>query len=167
MSGVDRARRRWPVAVLACLVLAVGAARGDDVRTLAVADARVADVRDAVIEAIESAGLVVSATIPFNQMLERTGQALAYTNPYVAAETVQFCSARLAWQLVTEDPGQLALCPMSISIYATTAEPTVVRLAYRSPGATTPGRQRGEQLLRDLVARAAVLAGWRWRDTTR
>lgn len=146
------------------LVLPAGTASGDEVRTLAVADAHVADVREAVIEAIESAGLVVSATVPFNRMLERTGEALGYgTNPYVEAEAVQFCSARLAWQLVTEDPSQLALCPMSIAIYATTAEPKVVRLAYRSPGPGTPGRQRGEQLLRELVEQAAELAGWRRR----
>ena len=56
-----------------------------------------ADVREAVIEAIESAGLVVSATIPFNRMLERTGKALEYhLIPYIDAETVQFCSTRLA-----------------------------------------------------------------------
>lgn len=161
MSFVDFAPLRWLFIVLGFLVLAVGTARGDDVRTLAVADASVADVREAVIEAIESAGLVVSATIPFNRMLERTGKALEYSSiPYVEAETVQFCSARLAWQLVMEDPGQLALCPMSISIYATTAEPKLVRLAYRSVGEGTPGRQHGEQLLRELVEHAAVLAGW-------
>lgn len=164
MSFVDGAPLRGLLVVLGFLALPAGTAWGDDVRTLVVADASVADAREAVIEAIESAGLVVSATIPFNRMLERTGEALGYgTNPYVEAETVQFCSARLAWQLVTEDPGQLALCPMSISIYATTAEPKIVRLAYRSPGEGTPGRQRGEQLLRELVERAAVLAGWRWR----
>lgn len=127
-----------------------------------VAGTSVADVSEAVIEAIESAGLVVSATIPFNRMLERTGEALGYgTNPYVKAETIQFCSARLAWQLVSEDPGQLALCPLSISIYSTTVEPKVIHLAYRSPGEGTVGRQHGEQLLRELVERATVLAGWR------
>ncbi|ANI80331.1 hypothetical protein [Sphingobium sp. EP60837] len=164
MNFLDCAPLRWLFIVLGFLVLPAGTARGDDVRTLAVIDASVADVREAVIEAIESAGLVVSATIPFNRMLERTGKALEYSSvPYVDAETVQFCSARLAWQLVTEDPGQLALCPMSISIYATTAEPKLVRLAYRSLGEGTLGRQRGEQLLRELVERAAVLAGWRRR----
>jgi hypothetical protein len=49
---------------------------------------------------------------------------------------------------------------MSISIYATTAEPKLVRLAYRSLGERTPGRQRGDQLLRELIEQAVVLAGW-------
>ena len=150
--------------MLGLLALAAATARADDVRTLVVPDTSVADVREAVIEAIESAGLVVSATIPFNRMLERTGEALGQgTNPFLEAETVQFCSARLAWQLVSEDPAHLALCPLSISVYATVAEPQAVRLSYRSPGQDTPGKRRGEQLLRDLVERAAVLSGWQGR----
>lgn len=164
MSLVDWWRRPLRLVALGVLVLAAGTAWGSDVRTLEVADANVADVRDAVIEAIESAGLVVSATIPFNRMLERTGKALEYrTHPYAEAETVQFCSARLAWQLVTEDSSQLALCPLSISIYSSTEEPKRVHIAYRSPGDETAGRRLGEKLLRELVDHAAVLAGWRSR----
>lgn len=164
MSPVDWGLRQVRLVVLGILVLSAGAAWGNDVRTLAVSNASVADVRDAVIEAIESAGLVVSATIPFNRMLERTGKALEYrTHPYAEAETVQFCSARLAWQLVTEHSSQLALCPLSISIYSTTEEPKLVHIAYRSPGDETVGRQLGEKLLRELVEHAAVLAGWHWR----
>ena len=161
MSFVNFASLRRLVIVGGFVALPATAAGGNDVHSLAVDDANVADVREAVIEAIESAGLVVSATIPFNRMLERTGKALEYhLIPYIDAETVQFCSTRLAWQLVTEDPSQLALCPMSISIYATTAEPKLVRLAYRSLGEQTPSRQRGDQLLRELIERAVVLAGW-------
>jgi uncharacterized protein (DUF302 family) len=164
MNLVNWVSRRVLLVILGLLALSAGTAWGNDVRTLVVPDASVADVRDAVIEAIESAGLVVSATIPFNRMLERTGNALEYqTNPYVAAETVQFCSARLAWQLVTEDSNQLALCPLSISIYSTTEEPKLVHIAYRSPGDETVGRRLGEKLLRELVEHAAVLAGWSWR----
>lgn len=162
MSAVAWRPRRGLVAMLGMLALAAGTARADDVRTLVLPNASVADVREALVETIESAGLVVSATIPFNSMLERTGEALGQgANPYVDAVTVQFCSARLAWQLVSEDPAQLALCPMTISVYATSAEPRAVRLSYRSPGQGTPGRRRGEQLLQDLVARAAALGGWR------
>ena len=164
MSFVNFASLRWLFIVGVFVTLPATAASGDDVHSLAVDDANVADVREAVIEAIESAGLVVSATIPFNRMLERTGKALEYRSiPYIDAETVKFCSARLAWQLVMEEPGQLALCPMSISIYATTAEPKLVRLAYRSLGEGTLGRQRGNQLLRELLERAVVLAGWQRR----
>jgi hypothetical protein len=164
MSCVGLASVLRQFVVFGFLVLLATTAHANDVRTVAIPDTTVADARDAVIEAIETAGLVVSPTIPFGRMLERTGEALGQgASPYVEAETVQFCSARLAWQLVMEDPGQVALCPMSISIYATTAEPKIVRLAYRSPGNGSPGRQRGEQLLRELVERAAVLARWRWK----
>lgn len=161
MSLLNFASLLWLFMMGGFVAFPATAAGGDDVHVLVVGEASVADVREAVIEAIESAGLVVSATIPFNRMLERTGKALEYRSmPYIDAETVQFCSTRLAWQLVTEDPSQLALCPMSISIYATTAEPKLVRLAYRSLGERTPGRQRGDQLLRELIERAVVLSGW-------
>lgn len=148
---------------LGFLALLIGPARGDDIRALAVPGASFADAREAVIEAVEAAGLVVTATIPFNRMLERTGEALGQgASPYSEAETVQFCSARLAWQLVEEDPAQLALCPMSIAVYATTVDPGAVHFAYRSPGEGSPARKRGEELLRSLVDRAAILARRRW-----
>lgn len=161
MNCVDRMLRRELFFLFGLLALLAGPSRGEDIKTRLVANASVADVREAVIEAVVSAGLVVSGTIPFNRMLERTGEALGQgESPYVAAETVQFCSARLAWQLVREDPAQLALCPMSITVYATSAAPQDVHIAYRSPGQSTPGRQRGEQLLQSLVEQAVELANW-------
>ena len=45
----------------------------------------------------------------------RTGQAAAsgpsapLTSPFLRAEIVQFCSSRIAWQLLAEDPAQIAL----------------------------------------------------------
>ena len=114
--------------------------------------------RESVVEAIEGAGLVVTATIPFNQMLARTATDLGKSgSPYANAEIIQFCSARLAWQLVEEDAGQLALCPLSIAVYSLAGE-SGARLSWRSPGRETPGRAQADDLLRDLVARARRLA---------
>ncbi len=115
--------------------------------------------RESVVEAIEGAGLVVTATIPFNQMLARTAADLGKSgSPYANAEIIQFCSARLAWQLVEEDTGQLALCPLSITVYSLTGE-SGARLSWRSPGPTTSARVQADDLLRDLVGRARRLAG--------
>ncbi len=115
--------------------------------------------RESVVEAIEGAGLVVTATIPFNQMLARTATDLGKSgSPYANAEIIQFCSARLAWQLVEEDAGHLALCPLSIAVYSLAGE-SGARLSWRSPGRETPGRAQADNLLRDLVARARRLAG--------
>lgn len=117
------------------------------------------------MEAIEAAGLVVTAVIPFNDMLARTAGDLGKkASPLADARVVQFCSARIAWQLVEEAPAQVALCPMSIVVYATTANPRVVMLSYRVPwaGRSSPGRRAADELLRRLVARTRELArvGW-------
>ena len=118
-----------------------------------------AAAHEAVVESIETEGLVVREIIPFNGLLERTAPDLGKAgSPFIAAEIVQFCSSVLAWQLLEEDVGQLALCPMSIAIFVTKAEPGVVNLVSRLPGTATAGRARGESLLRRLVAQAAELA---------
>jgi uncharacterized protein (DUF302 family) len=115
--------------------------------------------RESVVEAIEGSGLVVTATIPFNQMLARTASDLGKAgSPYSNAEIIQFCSARLAWQLVEEDRGQVALCPLSVTIYSLVGE-SGAKLSWRSPGRGSPARERADDLLRDLVARACQLAG--------
>lgn len=118
---------------------------------------------EALIETVEAEGLVVGAVIPFGRMLNRTAGALeAAENPFVEAEIVQFCSAGLAWQMVAEDPGQIAFCPLSIAIYVTAADPGRVTMVYRSPGGATPARAKIEVLLFRLVERAGELAKLRW-----
>ena len=110
-------------------------------------------VRSEVVEAIESSGLIVTATIPFNQMLERTASDLGKKrSPYAQAEIVQFCSARLAWQLIEEAPENLTLCPLSIAVFEIHGQ-SGVQLAYRVPGKETAGRVKAEVLLNSLLQR--------------
>lgn len=147
---------------LACCLgsLAVAA---DDVATKVVAGSDFQATREALVEAIEAEGLVVSALIPFNQMLARTAGDLAKSaSPFGAAEIVQFCSSQLAWQLLEEDVSQIAFCPLSIAVYTTRVEPAQVVLAWRGPGQGSAGRERAEKLLKKLVDRAAELARLRW-----
>ncbi len=126
---------------------------------LSKADFRAA--HDGLIEAIESEGLVVGSVLPFRDMLARTAVG-AETIPYGEAEIVQFCSGALAAELVREAPEQLTLCPMSIALYTLAGEPSEIRLAYRSPGSSTAGRQRAGSLLQRIVQRAAELARLTW-----
>ena len=115
--------------------------------------------RESVREAIEGAGYVVTAVIPINQMLLRTAGDLGKgKSPFSDAETIQFCSARLAWELVMENVSQVALCPLSLSIYSQVGVPGSV-ISWRSPGRQTPARIRGDDLLRELVVKAGLLAG--------
>ena len=117
-------------------------------------------VHEAVVEVVEAEGMVIGQVLPFGQMLERTGQGQA--NPYVEAEIVQFCSAALARRLVLEDSGQMALCPLSIALYVSVAQPGVVVLAYRATGGESPARAQADELLARLVDRAARLGKLRW-----
>jgi uncharacterized protein (DUF302 family) len=148
---------------LMALGLSGGALAADDVVTRQIMGGDFQSTHEALIEVIEAEGLVVSAVIPFNRMLERTAADLDYsTSPFANAETVQFCSSALAWQMITEDPSQLAMCPLSVVVYSVRAESGKVILAYRTPGRTTPGRIKADDLLRRLVERAAELARLKW-----
>ena len=156
--------RRASVFLLGCalaLLPACGpASAADDIGSSSVTGGSFQAVRDALIESIEEEGLVVSAVIPFNDMLQRTAAASASNaaSPFVRAEIVQFCSSRIAWQLLAEDRAQIALCPLSISIQQTRDAPAQVRLAWRLTGGSTPGRVAADALLERLVRRAEALA---------
>jgi hypothetical protein len=142
--------------ILLGFVLARGAVAGDIHSVELAADFALA--RESVVEAIESAGLVVTAIIPVNQMLIRTAHDLGREkSPYAEAETIQFCSVRLAWLLVEEDVRQLTLCPLSLTIHSLPDKPGSI-LSYRSPGRDTPARAEGDELLRGLVAATRRLA---------
>ncbi len=135
----------------------------DDVVLLQITRSTFPSAREAIQEAIETEGLVVSAIVPFNKMLSRTADELGHqASPYGKAEIIQFCSSALAWQMILEASEQLALCPLSIAIYSRVESPETVFLAYRSPGRSTPGRANADDLLRRLVRRAAELARLAW-----
>lgn len=135
----------------------------EDVTKTVIVGSDFASAREALVEAIEAEGLVVSAIIPFNDMLARTaGDLEKAASPFADAAIIQFCSSVLAWQLLEEEASQIALCPLSIAIYVRRAEPGQVTLAYRLPGNATPGRVKAEKLLIRLVKRGAELARLRW-----
>lgn len=155
---------RWLlVTASACLVSSVFAA--DDIVTKQVVGSDFQSASEALIEAIEAEGLVVSAKIPFNTMLERTAGAVArQASPFANVQIVQFCSSLLAWQLLEEESAQIVLCPLSITLYELGGDAAKgeVYLAYRSPGQVTAGRIKVEKLLQRLVDRSTELARLRW-----
>ena len=131
----------------------------DDVQTTLLINTDFPSAREALIESIEADGLVVSAVIPFGGMLERTASGLGKgVSPFVDAEIVQFCSAKLARQLVEEDPAQIALCPLSIAVFSTRVAPEQIVYAYHALGLGSAGRIGASKLLEKLVGRAAGLA---------
>ena len=111
-----------------------------------------ASVRSAVLDAIESEGLVPSPPLDFAEMLARTAPAIGQPPPLQRGEILQFCSAKLAFMLLAEDPAQLALCPLAFNLgqAAGQAQPF---LSWRLPAPTTPGRQQLRALYQRLLAR--------------
>jgi uncharacterized protein (DUF302 family) len=161
-------RRHFLLALSVALVFgAVEAA--DDIDRLVLNGSDFSAAHEALIEVVEAEGLVVSAVIPFNQMLERTAGSLEKSaSPYLQAEIVQFCSSVLAWQMVEEDPAQLALCPMSMALYVSRQAPSQVTLVWRLPAANGSektagsGRERAGALLQRLAKRTAELSRQHW-----
>ena len=165
--GAPSGALRWASALLVWSVLALlsvcpQASAADDIVSVVVPRTDFQAVREALIESIEEEGLVVSAVIPFNDMLQRTaaasGPSAPLTSPFLRAEIVQFCSSRIAWQLLTEDKAQIALCPLSVSLQQRRDAPGEVRLAWRSVGRASPGRVAADALVERLVQRAEALA---------
>ena len=111
-----------------------------------------ASVRSAVLEAIESEGLVPSPPLDFAEMLARTAPAIGQPPPLQRGEILQFCSAKLAFALLAEDPAQLALCPLAFNL-GQAAGQTQPFLSWRLPAPTTPGRQQLRALYQRLLAR--------------
>ncbi len=111
-----------------------------------------ASVHEVLIESIEAEGLVVAAVIPFNRMLQRTATTLGKAgSPFAEAEVVQFCSSVLAWQMLEEDPAQIAYCPLSLAIYEKLGQPGRATLVFARPRASTAGHRAAARLL-DKIA---------------
>lgn len=164
-TGAPAGARRWASILLWACTLALSPVGGParaaaDIAERVVAVGDFQALREALVDSIEEEGLVVSAIIPFNDMLQRTALAAgpAAVSPFLRAEIVQFCSSRIAWQLLTEDRAQIALCPLSVSLQQRRDAPGEVRLAWRSVGRSSPGRVAADALVERLVRRAEALA---------
>ena len=124
--------------------------------------AKFEDVRDDLKLAIEGKGLVIDYQSYVNRMLERTGKDVGSARKlYVDAQAFVFCSAALSRKMMEADPANVALCPYSIAIYETAAEPGTVCVSYRRPWRpdSSPASQavltQVDQLL-DGIAREAL-----------
>ncbi len=124
--------------------------------------AKFEEVRDDLKLAIEGKGLVIDYQSYINRMLERTGKDVGSARKlYVDAQAFVFCSAALSRKTMEADAANVAMCPYSISVYATAAEPDKVTVAYRRPwrpdgsAASKAALKEVEKLL-DGIAREAL-----------
>lgn len=110
------------------------------------------EVRQDLVDAIESRGLVVSYMAHTQNMLQRTAEAVGVSSsPYHAADTLLFCSAELTHKLLIANPHHMPLCPYSISVYTLMQEPDIVYLAIRSPVKNVPVYEEIHKLLEGII----------------
>jgi uncharacterized protein (DUF302 family) len=109
-----------------------GAVVAQPVVTHARTDVRFEDVRDDLKAAIEARGFVVDYQARIGAMLERTGKDLGTERPlYADAHSLQFCSAQLSRKMMEADPANVVMCPFTLVVYATAANPSRVYVSYR------------------------------------
>lgn len=153
--------RGLTLAVLLACTSAVQAADPHPVVTYS-KKAKFEEVRDDLKLAIEGKGLVIDYHSHVNRMLERTGKDIGSTRKlYVDAQAFVFCSAALSRKTMEADAANVALCPYSISVYASAAEPDKVFVSYRRPwrpdgSAASKAALKEVEALLDGIAREAI-----------
>lgn len=125
-----------------------------------------ADVRDDLKAAIVNRGYVVDYVGQFNKMLERTSEAVGSVtaagakSPYIDAEFLQFCAAKLTHDAVSANPQNIVNCPYVVYVYELNGKPDTIHVGYRQPvgGVSKLSRKAiGEidKLLNDIITEAA------------
>ncbi|MEZ0173131.1 MAG: DUF302 domain-containing protein [Candidatus Reddybacter sp.] len=112
------------------------------------------DVKDSVVEAIESRGMVISYVSHAEAMLARTASTLGGKVVYSDAEVLLFCKANLAHRLVEENSHNLVLCPYAMSVYALADEPARIYVGIRAPQTKVAEYQAVHALLVGVIAEA-------------
>lgn len=113
------------------------------------------DVRDDLVDAIESEGMVVSYISHAQAMLSRTAVTVGVAvNVYREAEVVLFCKADMGHRLVAANPHNLVLCPYAVAVYTLNDDDIDrVYLSIRKPEASVKEFAEIHQMLQDLIAR--------------
>ncbi|WP_353570938.1 hypothetical protein [Candidatus Albibeggiatoa sp. nov. BB20] len=92
------------------------------------------DVKFELENAIASKGFTLNDSLHISEMLQRTGKDLGITEPvYIGAESLSFCSAILTHKFAQSHPAYMVLCPLTMAIYTTAAEPDKTYIAFRKP----------------------------------
>lgn len=108
------------------------------------------NVRDDLRTAIESRGLVIDYQSQINRMLERTAADVGSARRlYVDAQAFVFCSAALSRKTMEADPANVAMCPYTMTVYATAQQPDRVVVTYRRPW-RPDGTQASKASLREV-----------------
>lgn len=157
----------WRIVLLLCLPLAAwaedftqGAAQGP-VYVYQTQEFGFDEVRENLKLAIQMRGLIISGTLYVQDVLQRTGMDLGYTEDvYTQAESLEFCSALLSHKMTQLDPLNMVVCPFTVSYFVKPDAPDTVYVAFRKillAGAAEELTARLEDFLHDLVREALEL----------
>ncbi len=131
--------RALTIVMTAVALLCSSAARSEDANyRLYTKNAKFEDVRDDLKDAIIGHGFVIDYVGHVNDMLDRTAEAVGpkgakQKTPYLNAEYMQFCSAKLTHEAVAADPLAIANCPTAIYVYELRSEPGSIHVGFRTP----------------------------------
>jgi uncharacterized protein (DUF302 family) len=121
------------------------------------------EIRERVVFAVQSQGLVVDHSSKVGDMLARTGKDLGETTRiFGKAEVLEFCSALVSRRMVEADPQLLAFCPYGIAVYTLPDKPEITYVSYRRlvTNLTLPEQRvvldRVEALLETIVEEASM-----------
>jgi uncharacterized protein (DUF302 family) len=145
--------RQWLVLLMLFIQLAV--VQADEPVKRQKVTGSFAEVKEALVMAIENRGLVINYTSHIADMLARTGADIGSGRKVFAqAEIIEFCSAGLSRKMLEMDPHNIVMCPFAISIYTLPNEANTVWLSYRQPFGKAAGLVGG--LLQGVVSEASA-----------
>jgi uncharacterized protein (DUF302 family) len=111
------------------------------------------EVKVTLLDIIRGKGLNISATLHAGRMLERTAKDFGESGSmYGDAETIEFCSARIAHVIAKANPHNVLLCPFRIAVYTLTSKPGTVYLSYLPPRGEDEEATNALAPMRDLYA---------------
>ena len=117
-------------------------------------DADFDDVKESLVESIESRGMVISYVSHAESMLARTASTIGGKVVYSDAEVLLFCKANLAHRLVEANPHHLVLCPYAMSVYALFDQPARIYVGIRAPQTQVAEYRAVHELLVVVIAEA-------------
>ena len=149
--------------LLGLLVMIVANAIADGAVVVRTIDGSFDEIRDRVVFAVESQGLVVDHASKVGDMLARTGKDLGEAQQvFDRAEVLEFCSALVSRRMVQADPQLLAFCPYGIAVYTLPGDALTTYVSYRRmvTSVATPVQksvlERVESLLEAIVEEASM-----------
>lgn len=90
------------------------------------------DVKANLEMAITDRGMLITNVLHISDMLARTAADTGLDKKiYQKAESMEFCSIQMSYQMSLAHPANMATCPLTISIYQTPEDPQHTYVAYR------------------------------------